>query len=69
MSCKELALYSAEARVEECIFQQQLAEKDKEKNEDANSNEEKVIKKEENMESMKTYLISPIKRKTPSFKA
>ena len=53
---QRLALHSAEARLEESLFQQELAEKDDE-----------VIEKEENQAI--NLCVSPIKREAPSFEA
>ena len=53
---QRLALHSAEARLEEFLFQQELAKKD-----------EKFIEKRKNQAA--DLFVSPIKSKIPSFKA
>ena len=56
------------AKIKESIFQQEIAEKDKDEERNGESNEEEVIKKK-GVERVQDHILSPIKRETPIFKA
>ena len=65
---QRLALHSAKARLEECLFQQELAVKDEELVGVRESNDQ-LIRKGNEKDQVVDLVMLPIKREVPSFEA